>query len=248
MTDGPITTSPDCLLVFVDDTGNESFSGSQPYFGLGGILIAAGEHERLLKPRWRQLRERITGSEDTPLHAADLGHSGKLEEIIAAADFFKENQFCRLGVTIGSEGNLPVALTRRQAVYEMLKNYVREAAMASRCDSVAFIFESSTRADAILKAEFGPFQATRNGTELPVEYCLMPKSAHDPGLEAADFVANAVGGMARRMIARRRDMGADFCSLFHSVPDNIARFIHIDHVVSGNPSPMVSGFGLSPIR
>jgi hypothetical protein len=28
------------LLVFVDDTGNESFRG-QPYFGLGGILLAA---------------------------------------------------------------------------------------------------------------------------------------------------------------------------------------------------------------
>jgi hypothetical protein len=74
----PLRPSPDCPLVFVDDTGNESFRG-QPYFGLGGIMLAARENEALLKPRWRALRKIVHGSEDQPLHASKLGRVGNSE-------------------------------------------------------------------------------------------------------------------------------------------------------------------------
>ena len=226
----PLCPSLDCLLVFVDDTGNESFRG-QPYFGLGGILLAARENEALLKPRWRALRKIVHGSEDQPLHASELGHAGNLEHIKAAANFFRQNHFLRFGISTHSKVQVPAPLTMRQPVYEMLKKYVAQAAAVTRCDSVALIFESSERADAILQSEFGIFVPRQGDVQLPVEFCFMPKAAKEPALEVADFVANAVGGMARRMIEGRRDFGADFCSIFHDPPPNVVRYMHIDGVI-----------------
>jgi hypothetical protein len=100
----------------------------------------------------------------------------------------------------------------------MLKKYVALAAAVSRCDSVALIFESSERADAILQSEFGLFDPRQADVQLPVEFCLMPKAAKEPALEAADFVANSVGGMAHRIVAQRRDFPADFCSICGIAP------------------------------
>lgn len=230
----PLYPSLDCLLVFIDDTGNESFRG-QPFFGLGGILLAARENEMLLKPRWRALRKFVHGSEDQPLHASELGHAGNLEHIKAAASFFRQNQFCRFGISTHSKVQVPAPLTMRQPVYEMLKKYVAEAAAVSLCDSIALIFESSERADAILQSEFGVFVPREGGKQLPVEFCLMPKAAKEPALEVADFVANAVGGMARRMIEGKRNFGADFCSIFHDPPPNVVRYMHIDGVIPAGP-------------
>jgi hypothetical protein len=230
----PLRPSLDCLLAFVDDTGNESFRG-QSYFGLGGIMLTARENEALLKPRWRVLRKTVYGSEDQPLHASELGHVGNPEHIAAAANFFRENHFLRFGISTHSKVRVPAPLTMRQPVYEMLKKYLAEAAAVSRCDSVALIFESSERADAILQSEFGYFVPRLEAVQLPVEFCLMPKAAKEPGLEAADFVANAVGGMARRMIEGRRDFRADFCSIFHGLPPNLVRYMHIDGVIPTGP-------------
>lgn len=242
----PLATSPDCLLAFVDDTGNETFRGEHPYFGLGGLLLSARENESLLKPRWRSLRRLITGSEDLPLHASELGHGRNAEHIEAVAAFFRENHFLRFGVATTSQIRVPEGLTLRQPVYEMVKKYVGKAAQASRCDSVALVFESSERANRTLQNEFGVLRAFHGETELPVEHCVMPKAAHEPALEVADFIANAVGGMARRMLQGRRDFPADFCAIFHDVPERIAEFIHIDAVIGTAPDDWAAGFGLRP--
>jgi hypothetical protein len=111
------------------------------------------------------------------------------------------------------------------------KKYVAQAASVTRCDSVALIFESSEHADAIVQSEFGIFVPRQGDAQLPVEFCFMPKAAKEPALEVADFVANAVGGMALRMMEGRRDFGADFCSIFHDPPPNVVRYMHIDGVI-----------------
>jgi hypothetical protein len=148
---------------------NESFRG-QSYFGLGGIILVARDNEALLKPLWRALRKIIPGSEDQPLHASELGHIGNSEHIESVANFFRENRLLRFGISTHSKVQVPARLTMRQPVYEMLKKHVAEAAAVSRCDSVALIFESSERADGILKSEFGFFDARQADVQLPVEF------------------------------------------------------------------------------
>jgi hypothetical protein len=240
----PLCPSPDCLLVFVDDAGNESFRG-QPYFGLGGIILHARANEALLKPAWQAVRKIVRGSEDQPLHACELGHARNLDHIETVAGFFRQHHFLRFGISTHSKARVPSTFTMRQPVYEMLKKFAAEAVAAMPCDSVALIFESSDRADPIVELEFGHFAPRRGEVELPTEFCFMPKMANEPALEVADFVANAVGGMARRMIAGRRDFGADFCSIFHGPRQDIVRYMHVDAVIPTGTDNFAVGHGVA---
>ncbi len=70
-TEEEIQCAADDLLVFIDDTGHESFSGNQKYYGLGGCAVL-GAHYGRLKSLWMDVRNRINGSPDAPLHASDM--------------------------------------------------------------------------------------------------------------------------------------------------------------------------------
>ena len=61
----------DCLLVFLDESGHETFLGEQHYFSFGGCAVMVPAYERL-KLEWRKLRRLINGNPDEPLHAAGL--------------------------------------------------------------------------------------------------------------------------------------------------------------------------------
>jgi hypothetical protein len=137
-----LTPSLDCLLTYIDDTGNETFEG-QRYFGLGGILLSARENELYLKPRWRALRKLILESEDAPLHASELGHARNLKHLEAVAAFFSGNYFLRFGVTTHVNANVPEQFTRRQPVYEMLKKYALVGSPVS-CDALFDRFAQSS--------------------------------------------------------------------------------------------------------
>lgn len=228
----PLTTDSEDLLVFVDDTGNETFKGHN-YFGMGGIMVLARENELLIKPKWRELRSLVHGDAAAPLHAADMTISRNKQHMEAAGQFFRENRFVRFGVVTTADVNVPSSITKRQPVYGLIKKWVAMAAERSPCKSVALIFEASDRADAVLQREFGELQIERSGVAVPVEHCLMPKAAREPGLEVADFVANAVGGMARRYLTGHGGFGQDFRAIFHSVPNHLMRFMFIEGVVGG---------------
>src|SRR5262249_27465172 len=111
-----------CLLVFVDDTGHETFAGDQPYYGLGGGAVMIEAYEPL-KARWKSLRRLINGHEDLPLHASTLKpdptHLGALVE------FFRDQSFFRLAVTTTQNMDYPAHLLHSvQPVIEQLKKYV----------------------------------------------------------------------------------------------------------------------------
>ena len=72
-----------CLLVFVDDTGHETFAGDQPYYGLGGCAVMIEAYEPL-KARWKSLRRLINGHEDLPLHASTLKRDPTHLAVLAA--------------------------------------------------------------------------------------------------------------------------------------------------------------------
>lgn len=228
----PLKTDSEDLLVFVDDTGNETFKG-HAYFGLGGIMVLARENELLIKPKWRELRALVHGDVAAPLHAAGMTVSRNKQHMEATGRFFRENRFARFGAVTTGDVNVPSSITKRQPVYGLIKKWVAAAVERSPCMSVALIFESSDRADAVLQREFGELQIERSGIAVPVEHCLMPKAAREPALEVADFVANAVGGMARRYITGHGGFGQDFKAIFHSVPNDLMRFMFVEGVVGG---------------
>jgi hypothetical protein len=88
----------DDLLVFIDDTGHETFAGNQGFYGLGGCLMT-GFAYAYLKPKWRGVRKIINGDPEAPLHGSDITTNPKPESFAALRTFFEDRSFARIAVT-----------------------------------------------------------------------------------------------------------------------------------------------------
>ena len=102
-----IKPAADDLLVFIDDTGHETFAGNQGFYGLGGCLTTGLAYE-LLKPKWRGVRQIINGDPEAPLHGSDVTANPKPESFVALRTFFEDRSFARIAVTTTKEVGLPV--------------------------------------------------------------------------------------------------------------------------------------------
>jgi hypothetical protein len=81
MTAGTLTLAEQTLAVFVDDTGHERLVEGHPVYGLGGCAAMAHDLERIIRHPWHEVRRKVRGSPDLPLHAAALGHPPRREDI-----------------------------------------------------------------------------------------------------------------------------------------------------------------------
>jgi hypothetical protein len=118
-----ITYAERTLMVFVDDTGHEALAPGHVVYGLGGCAALGRDLGRLIQRPWRGIRERVTGSPDTPLHANKFptlarGH----EDFEAVANFFRDQPFYRFGALITVNTTLPDELGKVQAVKEITQN------------------------------------------------------------------------------------------------------------------------------
>ena len=75
----------DDLLVFVDDTGHETFAGNQGFYGLGACVILGMGYAHL-KAKWGEVRTIVAGGPDAPLHASTIER--KRENFKALSGFF----------------------------------------------------------------------------------------------------------------------------------------------------------------
>jgi hypothetical protein len=102
--DEELKPGADDLLVFVDDTGHETFAGNQGFYGLGGcVLLGAGYGH--LKERWRAVRKAINDDPDLPLHASGLER--KAENFAVLSEFFLDPSFVRIAATTTKAVSLP---------------------------------------------------------------------------------------------------------------------------------------------
>ena len=88
------------LVVFVDDTGHEALVPGQPVYGLGGCTVMSEHLDLIIRHPWQEVRRKVTGSSDAPLHANEFSRSAKREDIEAVASFFRKQPFARLGAII----------------------------------------------------------------------------------------------------------------------------------------------------
>jgi hypothetical protein len=152
------------------------------------------------------VRAAISGDPDQPLHASDL--SGAASQVAA---FFQQNHFMRFGAAGSMATTHPDDIPFMRIIVETLKHRVVDVAKYSPFRSMAVIFENNERANALIEAYFGDFRLEENATPLPVDFYFMPKSANEPLLEVAGFVANAIGGHVRRnMVDGRPNFRRDF--------------------------------------
>ena len=95
-----IPISPSCLLVWIDETGEEQFSDPKyPIFGLGGCAVLAGDYGRCLASPWRDLKAKHFGGANVHLHATELQQPGN-KQLDALGEFFRSGQFCRVATVL----------------------------------------------------------------------------------------------------------------------------------------------------
>lgn len=214
------------LAVFVDDTGHEALVEGHPVYGLGGCAVMAPDLDRLIRHPWREVRRKVTGSPDTPLHAASFSRTHTQEQIEIVVDFFRTQPFARLGAIItmqATRGGMEPLLV----IAGVLKNRIVDVAKWTPFRDVKVIFEASDRADRQIEQAFADFRIEEDDAPLPVECYLMPKSAGEPALEVADFIMHAIGRQARRRIEGREGFAPDFAAVFHCVDRKLVSFMEI---------------------
>lgn len=218
------------LIVFVDDTGHEALVPGQPVFGLGGCAVMAADLDRIIRIPWHDVRRRVRGSPENPLHAANLGHPPRPEDIETVAQFFKEQPFARIGATITIRAQQAAGLSAIDTIAAVLKNRILDIAKWTPFEELNVIFEASDRADRQIETAFADFRVEENGRSIPVECFFMPKSVQDPALEVADFIMHAVGRQARRRMGGRTGFAPDFAAVFHGQDSRRVSYMEVERV------------------
>jgi hypothetical protein len=224
----------------VDDTGHEALAKGHPVYGLGGCAVLGRDLERIIWQPWKELRKRITGSPDLPLHANKLPRIANARDIEAIAEFFRVYPFWRFGAIFTTATQLADELNLMQTMKHVLQKRINVIVERTLCKEVHVVFESSERANKIIEEAFQGFEFSRGSKRIPAEYGFMPKAAGEAALEVADFVMHAVGRQARHNLTQRGSFVPDFRAVFHAVDPKLISFIEVEMVTKNAESATVS--------
>jgi hypothetical protein len=219
------------LLVFVDDTGHETFASGHPVYGLGGCAVVGHRYHQQICEPWMAVRQRVTGSPKTPLHARKFSRTATPAQMQAVGEFFRDQQFYRLGAImseatqIGGDGYSVLRVMKY--VLEARINEILQRIIA--CKQVRVIVESSQRADEAIAETFADFSVTRGFSKRrpAVEFYFMAKANGEIGLEVADFVMHAVGRQTRRRLEKQDGFARDFQAVFHEADQKYTSYMDV---------------------
>lgn len=219
-----------CLAVFVDDTGHEALVPDHPVYGLGGCAVMGRDLVRLIWQPWGEIRKRVTGSLDTPLHANKFPSLASPADMEAVAAFFRVQPFARFGAIITINTKLSDELSLMRTMKEVLQLRINDIVQHTLCREVKVIFEASHRTDKLIQDAFQDFEVRRGPKHIPSECYFMPKAAAEPALEVADFVMHAIGRQARQNLKEAKFFLPDFKAVFHEVDPRLVSFMEVKSV------------------
>jgi Protein of unknown function (DUF3800) len=233
---------PDDLLVFVDDTGHETFAGTQGFYGLGGCAMPRISYDHI-KAKWSEIRTIINGDPNAPLHASTMDR--KRENFAALSGFFSDRSFIRIAVTTTKNLGLPPEMHPCVPVMGQLREEIAIVASVVPCKRVWIIVESSKRADQVVRSCFSQLTSLNVPWPLSVEHCFMPKSSNEPGLEVADFIISAASSQVQRRLRGQSGQAPDFKDVFGRLPPEGCRYREVAHAtIYGGGLVSVSGVRL----
>jgi hypothetical protein len=209
------------LLIFVDDTGHETFAGTQGLYGLGGCAMPGISYEHI-KTKWREVRTAINGDPNTALHASVMAKTP--ENFVALSGFFLDRSFVRIAVTTTKNVGLPPEMHPCVPVMGQLREEIAVVASRVPCQRVWIIVESSQRADPVVRSCFSQLSSLNVPWPLSVEHCFMPKSSNEPGLEIADFIVSAASSQVQRRLRGQSGQALDFKDVFGRLPPDGCRY------------------------
>jgi hypothetical protein len=239
--DEELKPGADDLLVFVDETGHETFAGNQGFYGLGGCAVLGAGYAHL-KERWRAVRKAINDDPDLPLHGSEFER--KADNFAVLSEFFLDPSFVRIAATTTKAVILPPGMDPCVPVMGQLQKEIAFVAAALPCKSVWIIVESSQRADPIVQACFSQLTPIDGASPLPVVKSLMSKSSNEPGLEVADFIVSAAGSQVQRRLRNQNGEAPDFNDVFCRLPALGCRYREVSHVTDENGFVSVTGVAL----
>ena len=153
--DGVLTpVDPNCLLIFIDETGHEEFADSNhPVFGLGGCACLAKDYDLRVASPWRNLKSRHFGGADAPMHAAKTKNlTGEQKTEIAG--FFRAGAFYRLAAVLSDKTAFCDGVKPYQIAAVTLLARIRDVANRVQFSRIALIFEESERTDRLVLRHF----------------------------------------------------------------------------------------------
>ncbi|HKM72997.1 MAG TPA: hypothetical protein VJX94_23535, partial [Stellaceae bacterium] len=108
---------------------------------------------------------------------------------------------------------------------------IMDVANWTQFQSMAIVFERNPRSKHLLQSAFSGISIEEAGRRLPIEFFEMEKRVGEPGLEAADFVANTLAGHARWLLVDRKPgFRRDYQAVFQSVGPRLASVMAITSI------------------
>jgi hypothetical protein len=227
----------------IDDTGHERLKG-QSIYGLGGCAVMGRDYYRSLVYPWRRRRAATTGNFNGRLHAAEFSRSATRANIAAMGRFFANHPFFRFGAVATVNTEYPSEQELMAWVMVVLKVRIAEILSRTPARSVALVFEASQRADPLVMQFFGALELEEDGQKIPIEYCLLAKSAGEPALEVADFIMHAVGRAARHRLEGKERMPSDFVAVFRRCHPLLTSLMFMDRVEQRPDEAMDEAIGV----
>jgi len=166
-------------------------------------------------------------------------------QIDAITSFFTSQHIARIAVTITSITKLHQDLSTVELVSKALLNRIADVAKWTQFGQLAVVIESSERADPLLQAALKDLRLEDDGKVIPAQIYFMPKSAQEPALEVADFLAHTAGAQAKWRVDGKSGFRRDYKAMFQSVDPKLVSRFDID-LVKKNESPGDLATGLKP--
>jgi hypothetical protein len=230
-----LKTSANCLLVFVDDTGDPAYRDPiNPIFGLGGCAVMARDLDRVIRQPWTTVRTTVGGKTTARLHAtrAERRMTETKERVVRA--FFTEQQFARVAYVSSARtqytatAEIDDAVVRSTAL--VLLKRILEVAKWMPFTSIVGIFEDSYHLRPRLEAALSDLQLEEDGRAISLEWCVMPKSAGEPALEVADFMMHTIAGYCRSGRDPQSKFAARFSAIFGTKDERLRSFMEASDI------------------
>jgi hypothetical protein len=226
-----LEVSPNCLLVFVDETGHEEYKNKDyPVFGFGGCAVLNSSYEMLIKKPWLEMKTTYFGGIDVLLHGS-ASNKYSQEQKVRLCEFFKSNHFFRFSHMMKASTPLPDGFVPYHFAALGLLKCVEKCVTNFPADSIAMIFEDSQRGNKFIPRYFSPYQfSTPDASIVPIEWLFMPKSSIEPGLEIADLIAHSTGAQTNARLKGKLREGKDIKCIFDSVDNRLKRYVEIEEI------------------
>jgi len=194
---------------------------------LGGCAVINYLYDELIKQPWLKMKRTHFGGTEVALHGFN-SYRYSVEQKSGLCQLFKHNNFFRFSHMMSREVELPEGYEPYNFAAAGLLKCIEKSTQLYSIDSIAIIFEESHRGDKFIPRYFSPYECLKDdGGVVPMEWCLMPKSSIEPGLEVADFVIHSAGAETLARINGNTNPRKDVDCIFYSVDSSLSRHVEI---------------------